>query len=372
MMLKENLFWLNYTILVLIAFIGFIMPNLLKENILFGSRFPNEIIHHPDVKDLKKNYRHIYITVFIPFLVILGYFLNNSSSEIYLSLGIIVEVLLVFLIYAIYNLKAKELKKDLLTVENVHTQKKILTVDTGFSTGKYLISIWWFLPSLIIIIANVFVLVLFYNKIPDQIVLHIDFQGTPDLLVVKSYLHVLLMPITSFFILCIFVGVYFSIKLSKRELDSNRPETSKLKDKHFRLIWSDYSVIICTLLVAWMLFVSLHLNGLFEIPADIFKYFNLGLPFLILLSTIVLAIKTGQSGSKLKLNINESETGLNNVDDDSFWKFGMIYYNPQDPSIMVQKRFGVGWTLNFGRPASLVILIALIVFIVLINILTKK
>ena len=28
---------------------------------------------------------------------------------------------------------------------------------------------------------------------------------------------------------------------------------------------------------------------------------------------------------------------------------GRIYINPQDPALWVDKRFGIGWTLNFGN-----------------------
>ena len=34
---------------------------------------------------------------------------------------------------------------------------------------------------------------------------------------------------------------------------------------------------------------------------------------------------------------------------DSCWKLGMIYYNPADPSMFIPKRFGVGYTFNFGN-----------------------
>lgn len=34
---------------------------------------------------------------------------------------------------------------------------------------------------------------------------------------------------------------------------------------------------------------------------------------------------------------------------DEFWKWGQIYYNPADPSIMVEKRIGIGYTFNFAR-----------------------
>ena len=37
---------------------------------------------------------------------------------------------------------------------------------------------------------------------------------------------------------------------------------------------------------------------------------------------------------------------------DEYWRGGAIYYNPGDPAIFVQKRFGVGYTINFGNHRS--------------------
>lgn len=34
------------------------------------------------------------------------------------------------------------------------------------------------------------------------------------------------------------------------------------------------------------------------------------------------------------------------------WKWGVFYYNPNDPSIWVEKRIGIGWTLNFAHSRS--------------------
>ncbi|WP_276360618.1 DUF5808 domain-containing protein [Daejeonella sp. H1SJ63] len=34
------------------------------------------------------------------------------------------------------------------------------------------------------------------------------------------------------------------------------------------------------------------------------------------------------------------------------WRFGIIYYNPNDPSVWVEKRVGIGWTLNFAHVRS--------------------
>ncbi|MEE4330124.1 MAG: DUF5808 domain-containing protein [Wenzhouxiangella sp.] len=45
---------------------------------------------------------------------------------------------------------------------------------------------------------------------------------------------------------------------------------------------------------------------------------------------------------------------------DGAWKLGMIYFNPDDPALWLEKRFGVGYTLNFGRPMAWVILLGFV------------
>jgi uncharacterized membrane protein len=58
--------------------------------------------------------------------------------------------------------------------------------------------------------------------------------------------------------------------------------------------------------------------------------------------------------------------------DASFYRWGMFYVNPQDPRIWVDKRLGVGKTLNYAHPAAywitlLLILPAIIVLAVVFN-----
>ena len=40
------------------------------------------------------------------------------------------------------------------------------------------------------------------------------------------------------------------------------------------------------------------------------------------------------------------------VDDDRYWKLGIFYWNHDDASLFVPERFGIGWTINLGRPAA--------------------
>ena len=47
------------------------------------------------------------------------------------------------------------------------------------------------------------------------------------------------------------------------------------------------------------------------------------------------------------------KTGVRPPDDK--WK-GVFYSNPDDPAVLVPKRYGIGYTLNFGNPWSWVVL----------------
>jgi Family of unknown function (DUF5808) len=40
---------------------------------------------------------------------------------------------------------------------------------------------------------------------------------------------------------------------------------------------------------------------------------------------------------------------------DRCWKAGIFYVNPADPALFVEKRHGIGYTLNFGNPWSWVV-----------------
>ena len=38
---------------------------------------------------------------------------------------------------------------------------------------------------------------------------------------------------------------------------------------------------------------------------------------------------------------------------DECWHFGVIYANPRDPSVLVERRIGFGYMLNFSRPGGM-------------------
>lgn len=54
-------------------------------------------------------------------------------------------------------------------------------------------------------------------------------------------------------------------------------------------------------------------------------------------------------------------------DEADYWKWGIIYYNPEDSRIFLPSKMGLGITLNFANPVSIIIsaIFAVIIIIML-------
>jgi len=81
--------------------------------------------------------------------------------------------------------------------------------------------------------------------------------------------------------------------------------------------------------------------------------------------TTVMLIRMGQGGSRI-MPVDASKAVTGDRTPDSAWKLGQFYYNPDDPATVVEKRFGIGYTLNFGNRKSWLIMLAMLAPVTLI------
>ncbi|GDY29576.1 DUF5808 domain-containing protein [Gandjariella thermophila] len=86
---------------------------------------------------------------------------------------------------------------------------------------------------------------------------------------------------------------------------------------------------------------------------------------------VVLAVglRTGQLGSRLPAGDADEDTGVVQRDDDRYWRGGMVYVNREDPAVLVPKRFGYGWTVNFGNPRARWLLLPIVALAVVVRVL---
>jgi uncharacterized membrane protein len=90
-----------------------------------------------------------------------------------------------------------------------------------------------------------------------------------------------------------------------------------------------------------------------------------------LLIVLVLALfwHPQRSRTKTSTSADRGRTDAVFRDDDRYWSAGIFYNNPDDPALFVPKRFGLGWTLNFGHPQAKLVLIGVLVVILVTSLL---
>src|ERR1700687_5463523 len=95
-----------------------------------------------------------------------------------------------------------------------------------------------------------------------------------------------------------------------------------------------------------------------------------GLIFLLiwgLLVVLILVLLWHPQRSQRKANALTDRQPTSEIfrDDDRYWYGGFFYNNPDDPAVFVPKRFGLGWTMNFGHPQAKLVLIGMLVLVLL-------
>jgi uncharacterized membrane protein len=83
-------------------------------------------------------------------------------------------------------------------------------------------------------------------------------------------------------------------------------------------------------------------------------------PLVLAVAATILLVRFGQNGSSAPAAVDAPPIGDRTPD--RYWRLGIFYINPDDPAILVEKRFGLGYTFNFGHVVSwLVVCVPLVI-----------
>ena len=73
--------------------------------------------------------------------------------------------------------------------------------------------------------------------------------------------------------------------------------------------------------------------------------------------------------------LGASSASALDYDDDELWRLGVFYVNREDSSVVVPRRFGIGWAMNWGNPKSwglaALLVAAIAAFVVLVEVLFR-
>lgn len=353
------------TIMVLIFFgmvavMMAVTPYITRKTESFGVTIPEAAYLDPELKKLRKQYAAVIIVFSILLAAALLMAVRTSRLlQTGFALAVFADIAGDFLIYLYFHRKMKAVK----AARNWAAGKKqAIIVDPKFRSQKLIFSNAWFLIHASVTAATFLMTWLCYGRIPDRIAMHYDFNGTPTDWVEKSYRTVFELPTVQLFLLILFIWLNTMIAKSKQQLNAERPEASLEQNVRFRRRWSAFMIITGLLMI--LLFFAIQLSFIVPVPIAWLSYGGMGAVLLIVAGAVLLSVITGQGGSRIRVG-NGAVQGRFQYDDDAYWKLGVFYFNRNDPSLWVEKRFGSGWTLNFAHPAGWAI-IGLIILIPLL------
>jgi uncharacterized membrane protein len=205
---------------------------------------------------------------------------------------------------------------------------------------------------------------------PDWITVHYDISGDIGRYVDRNFKQVFFITVVQFLITTLVAVLYVMIGKAKQQLDYQNPDMPSEQSRRFGYIWSAYIVSASSVLILLFVPMQLYLIGVIADPVHIEIGMITGVGLLVI-SGIIVSVYTGQGGSRLKTSVSGKSVTINS-NDDHHWKLGAFYYNPEDPALFLVKRFGIGWTLNFGHRISWIILLGLLIGLPLLTQLILK
>lgn len=361
-------FIIFFIITLFIAVIQTMIPYLVNRTVVFGVMIPEKYIEDQTIKTYKKHYSVCFALLSA---VILGSFLiwilSNERLDNQIAVaGVIIEFALIFtslFFYLYYHGKMKQLKQQNKWLDNLKPMKV-----TDLSVRKQDDMLPWYLYCLPIIstIGLMIYTIMNYGILPDQIPTHWGPSGEADAFTDKTPLSAIKLSLILLMMQVTFLGIHVATKKSGIKLSATSLESSRNRQLSLRKYssWLLFLVLLgVTMLISYFQMMTIHP----EIGEGTVKLFiPFGFLFLVLIGTFVFAIKVGRSDKEFE---TAAEAQIMDMDEDKYWRGGMFYFNKNDPSIFVEKRFGVGWTINLANPLGYVIVFVPLIIAVLIALL---
>ncbi|QNK89769.1 DUF5808 domain-containing protein [Sporosarcina sp. FSL K6-1540] len=359
--------------LVIIGFLFVLLsatPFLLRRTIAFGVTIPEGHTDDPTIASFKKIYA---ATIFITGLIsLIAYFtLANTSSltedKIILT-GLAIQFGIIFLsmgLYFYFHAKTTRLKQ--LNEWGLHL-KQVRIADLAIRTKDEMLPSFLYALPMIITIGLIAYTATQYSSMPSMIPTHWGPSGQADAFSPKTPFSVIALLLILLVMQGMMLGINAFTKNSGIKLNAAKRKTSQIQQLSFRKYtsWLLFMIsVLMTVLLGFLQLTTIH-EGLGS--AVLMLALPLGFSLIVLITTAIYAFKVGQSGSRINVDIeDDSIAGITDVDDDKYWKAGIFYVNKDDSSIFVEKRFGVGWTINFANPIGYIILFGPLLLILAIT-----
>jgi uncharacterized membrane protein len=206
-----------------------------------------------------------------------------------------------------------------------------------------------------------------WDRIPARIPVHWGAEGEPNGWANKNVASVFGCPTIGAMTCLLMLGISWAVTGGVRRIHSSGG--AAVREGRFVR-----AVLFFVLAMSYWLAGLFGLIGLAALRWDVqapIPQFWLILPAEGILIAVVFAIayRMGQGGWRSGGGHEKNADDAPPVGDrtpDECWKMGLFYFNPNDPATIVEKRFGIGWTLNFANWASWLVIGAVMALMLVI------
>ncbi|WP_042170474.1 DUF1648 domain-containing protein [Paenibacillus gorillae] len=353
----------NFIIFMLAAYVPLnivmiLSPFLAKRSIRFGVAIPEPYLKDASLEAARKNYLQWSVVVSIAGLLLyiaLQPWLGETRFAVALLTSILLSLLGHSFLYVRSYSRVKKLKADKGWEVQAPPAQKVV-VDMSFHKQKTRYSNAWFLLHFAIVAGTAIYLAINYDSIPEQMATHFNLQGVADGFSAKSLATVFDLSVIQLIMIGMFMGINWQIAVTKQQIDPANPEVSRRNSIKFRRLSSLLMISMGLLIV--VLFSLLKLASVLEAGS---RFIGASTTSFMIILFVTIAIFIGLMIRAKKTTFSHETTVLP-MDADQHWKLGTIYYNKSDPALFVEKRHGIGYTINMGSPLSWLIVVGLLLF----------
>ncbi len=336
---------------VLCALLPFLMPK--RE--CFTVTIPDDAQDHPTIRSYKRAYVTIMLTLtaVLTAAIALAAILSAFAAMIILMGGGLFALCAAS--YALmfhFRSKVRHLKE----AEGWRASGEKAVAMLGDEPMPRALSLKWDLLFLPGILVPLIICLLGYGSIPDQIPGNIDLDGQVTNYYSKSIAMACFPALIVAFVDSILIFGHWQILRSKKGSDPALPAATAWAYGRFANVQTKLLVISGIVLGFVGLAMAASFVGIISLGTA--AIICLACAMIVAIGSIAIAAVYGQNGSRLIARV--SAPGPMAVDDDRYWKAGIFYVNRDDPSLFLPERFGIGWTMNWGRPAAWAILFGLL------------
>ncbi|MCH3967775.1 MAG: DUF1648 domain-containing protein [Atopobiaceae bacterium] len=334
-------------------------PWLMRRQECFAVTVPVSAQADPIIGTYKRRYTaevvvlSVVSTLAIWLASVLG---GEAATTIALTLAVLAIVLVSFLLMLHYRKLVMQLKEE--RGWRADTSERAAVV--GEADIPQAVPLAWELLNVPVICGTALVGVALYPSMPDQVPMHMDLSGAVTSWADKSPLVVVFPVLIQVVILAAMAFSHYSIVRSKRPVDPTAPVSSALAYGLFAHAQSVYLVVFGLLIDAVMVCLPLSFAGVLSIAQAALVVMVVAISCVV--GALALSLVYGQAGSRIAARVEGDGAMVD--DDDEHWKLGVFYFDAQDPSLFLPERFGVGWTVNYARPAVWAIIAAFVVTII--------